>query len=136
MLQIRRKSDQKNVCLVSRACCNLQAPMLWNSIEAEFQTHSDTQFDALVKPKSHIIANVTHLGVKRVPGENAITPTQRGALLVLLVALPQDKLRSFESSASVDRMTFLSILQLQERLEVLDFGLTETVGNLELVAPH
>jgi hypothetical protein len=116
-MQIRGKPDQKNVCLVSRACCDLQAPMLWNTLEADFQTHNETRFDALVNPKSHIIANITHLKLKAIPGENAITANQRGALLVFLAALPSNKLRGFESSVGVDRMTFLSILQLQQRLE-------------------
>jgi hypothetical protein len=34
-----------------------------------------------------------------------------------LAALPSNKLRGFDSSVGVDRMTFLSILQLQQRLE-------------------
>jgi hypothetical protein len=38
----------------------------------DFQTHNETRFDALVNPKSHIIANITHLKLKAIPGENAI----------------------------------------------------------------
>lgn len=59
-LQVRSRRDLNNLSLVNRTFQELVAPIQWSKI-SKFLVQPRCTFDALINPRSNILANVKHL---------------------------------------------------------------------------
>jgi hypothetical protein len=121
---VRDDIDQRNVCLISRTCRDLMAPILWESFGCSFSDYSTRAFEVLVDPKSNILPNIRTFTLLR-SRDNA-----------LLTALPRDRLDEFVSDVKLDRNTFRILVQSQRKLKTVDVLLAESLTGSSSMAKY
>jgi hypothetical protein len=91
-------------------------PIMWERLEADLNDRRDSSAKrsimTLLAPNSGILPHVRELCIA---GE--MDTEQAHHLGLLIMALPRDKLRSFEAYDRLQRTTFLQLLQSQTKLE-------------------
>ncbi|KAI4638152.1 hypothetical protein J4E93_010462 [Alternaria ventricosa] len=115
---IRSKSHQSSVCLVSRTWRDQIRPIMWEKIETDFRDASAPSLATLLHPQSGITGHIRELDIC----ESAKTTDGDYRAILVITAIPRDRLRRFESTCKVSALTFQVLLQSQRRIEDIDIG--------------
>ncbi|KAF2826089.1 hypothetical protein CC86DRAFT_406389 [Ophiobolus disseminans] len=109
---------------------------LWHEVELPLQAFDTATLNALINPRSSILAHPRYLTVLPAEKTYELDDFQRRLLLTILTALPRDTLRGFTTNFLIDRMTFQSVIQTQRQLESFYVGLSKDLGDLTPMAPY
>lgn len=134
-MQVRKNSDRKRCCLVSRMFHDLMQPILLRVLSLDM-VHDNESFDILVQPKSNVIPNAKSIKISRKDHSSKHMKLLWERLMVLVAALPRDELRRLRSSVPLDSNMVRVLLQSQELLKDIYFPLCESLSERVAWTPY
>jgi hypothetical protein len=93
-------------------------------------------FDALVHPNSNIIRNLKYFTLTKSNESLDFAKDQRDMYILLMLALPRDKVVRFESFVRFDSNAFKILVQAQRQLEDIDVPLGNAVQDTTSLVPY
>ncbi|KAF2134319.1 hypothetical protein P153DRAFT_428120 [Dothidotthia symphoricarpi CBS 119687] len=120
---LRQPKDMKSVCLVNKQCHGLMAPILWETLPSDLQLSTSKTLEALLSPQSNILRYIRRLifypGCTEPASVTSIEEPMRDNVLLLLTALPKDRLISFYSHVAISASLLQFVIQTHRQLELI-----------------
>jgi len=103
---------------------------MWEKIKTNFRDASAPSLATLLHPRSGITGHIRELDIC----DSATTTDGENRVVLVITAIPRDRLRRFESTCKFSALTFQVLLQSQRKMLEIDiWGSFSTPGQLNLV---